>query len=213
MNCTNCGNQVGDHAAFCGSCGSPVHRASPPASPASDSLAPPLLLTAPPISVRANSATSPSAGTSPSFISLPPGFEPTTDRSDVEPIVVVPAGVPDDIEATKFNPRGGGAWMLVLPDGRRVAVAHAVLVGRDPAQLKDWPTAELLAVDDPDDSVSKTHAAFVVDNGAFFMQDLNSTNGAIVTAPSGEERESGGKRVPVDRGSVVEIGSYAIRIE
>ena len=227
MNCTTCGSPLGPAAAFCGGCGTRVERTIiPPAPPLPPQAAPPLApspaappppplalpLPPPPVvsaPVVAAPPHAPTIGAPPGFITLPPGMTPPPSPPPPVPTATV---VPDDIEATRFNPRNASPWRMVLPDGRRIVVDGAVLIGRAPSQLKAWPTAELVSIDDPDSSVSKTHAAFSVEEGALYVHDLKSTNGVLVTSAHGVETavES---RLPVERGSVVEIGTYPVRIE
>src|SRR5690606_31736654 len=66
-------------------------------------------------------------------------------------------------------------WVLVLADGSEEPVTGVVLLGRNPAPFAAWPTARLLAVVDSTQSVSKSHAAFEVDDSGLWVHDLNST--------------------------------------
>jgi hypothetical protein len=45
--------------------------------------------------------------------------------------------------------------------------------------------AQLLAVDDPGRSISKTHLHLLTDGAGIWVTDRNSTNGSAVTTPDG----------------------------
>lgn len=218
MNCTSCGLAVSATAVFCGSCGTRVVRETvapppplPPSPPLPPIVAPPFVATPAAIPPPVAPAVASSIGAPPGFITVPPGISaPTSVDRPTPPPIATP--VEEDVDATRFNPRAPAAWSLALPDGRRIAVTSVVLVGRGPSQLKAWPGAELVSVDDPDSSVSKTHAAFVLEGGALVVHDLKSTNGVLVTSSAGVETQVDSSLV-VGRGSVVEVGTYPIRIE
>lgn len=215
MNCTSCGLAVSATAAFCGSCGTRVVRGTvappPPMPPLPPIVAPPFVATPATIPPVAAPPLASSIGVPPGFITVPLGISAPlpVDRPTPTPIA---SPVEEDVDATRFNPRAPAAWSLALPDGRRIAVNSVVLVGRGPSQLKAWPGADLVSVDDPDSSVSKTHAAFVLERGALVVHDLKSTNGVLVTSSAGVEIQVDSSLV-VGRGSVVEVGTYPIRIE
>jgi predicted component of type VI protein secretion system len=60
-----------------------------------------------------------------------------------------------------------------------IEVTGRVLLGRDPADAKG--DAVLVAVDDPERSLSKTHASLRRAGDALVIEDLDSTNGVSVT--------------------------------
>ncbi|CAG7844927.1 hypothetical protein USB125703_01180 [Pseudoclavibacter triregionum] len=61
--------------------------------------------------------------------------------------------------------------------------------------------------------MSKTHARFLVEGGALFVDDLNSTNGVAVL-PGGELARATavepGRPAEVRAGDVVQLGEYPI---
>jgi hypothetical protein len=135
----------------------------------------------------------------------------------VEPVRAAPA----QSETVVFFPTTPGAaqkpqaeWRLVLADGRAVPFARAVFVGRNPTRTPDRPGADLLPIDDPDRSLSKTHALLELDAGALFVHDLNSTNGVAIAAPGAEPvAVEPGVRAVVAPGCELRLGSYVIRVE
>ena len=78
------------------------------------------------------------------------------------------------------------ALALRLPDGRSIPVDSDVLLGRDPSS---GPTgsgpARLIALDDPDRQISKTHLVVRVARGGVEVEDLHSTNGTSLLGPGG----------------------------
>jgi hypothetical protein len=104
-------------------------------------------------------------------------------------------------------------WRLVLPSGRAIPLTETVLLGRNPVHFGPWSGAELIAVDDPAASVSKTHAAFEVVGERVRVTDAHSTNGVSVTAPDGNEAALiAGTPVEVAEGSTVRLGRFAVRV-
>lgn len=101
-------------------------------------------------------------------------------------------------------------WVLVLADGSEEPVTGVVLLGRNPAPFAAWPTARLLAVVDSTQSVSKSHAAFEVDDSGLWVHDLNSTNGVWVVNGSDVTEVSPGRRVNVPAGASIELGDYVL---
>jgi hypothetical protein len=102
----------------------------------------------------------------------------------------------------------------VLPDGKQVEVAEALLVGRDPASNAKWPKAAHLTVDDDGHSMSKTHAVFEVDAAGLWVSDLDSTNGVVITQPDGTELDiEPNVRTQVQPGADVELGDYVMQVE
>jgi len=114
------------------------------------------------------------------------------------PVVAVPVPAP--------------TWRLLLPEGGEAAVASALLVGRNPAPFEAYPGAALHAVDDTTQSVSKTHAAFEVDEQGLWVHDLNSTNGVWVVHGDDVTEAVPGRRVQVPEGSSVELGDYVLTV-
>jgi predicted component of type VI protein secretion system len=102
-------------------------------------------------------------------------------------------------------------WTLVLADGsERQVTADGVVVGRNPAAPAAWPRAERVAIDDPQRSVSKTHAVLAVaDDGSLRVVDLRSTNGVAVTV-DGQQRRVSGSGATIQGSAVVTLGQYPL---
>ncbi|MCX7522085.1 FHA domain-containing protein [Microbacterium sp. STN6] len=104
-------------------------------------------------------------------------------------------------------------FSLVMHDGSVIRVSGTLLLGRDPARVPGWESAGLGRVNDPEKSVSKTHAGLDCSDGVFWITDLDSTNGIAVVDPAGAETVlTPGVRHSVEAGSTVELGRYRIRV-
>src|SRR5690606_29591116 len=116
-----------------------------------------------------------------------------------------------DVAATPAAPpppeEAAAAVLRVFDTGQRVALPSPVAVhlGRNPT-----PTAEgdrLVAVDDPDSTVSKTHARLEHSRGATWITDGGSTNGTeILSADGGSAPLAPGVRTLLDEGDRVRLG-------
>jgi hypothetical protein len=103
---------------------------------------------------------------------------------------------------------------IVLPDGARVPLDAAVVLGRDPSPTADRPTARPVAVHDARRSVSKTHALVLVDGERILVQDLGSTNGTWLVRPDGAVAEAtAGRLVELPAGARIELGECAVLVE
>ncbi len=93
--------------------------------------------------------------------------------------------------------------------------ATAVLfLGRAPVAPPGSPGARVLAVPDPEKSISKTHAMLELELGELRVHDLNSTNGVWVTPAGGEAIEvEPGEPVTIPAGAELELGDVVIRVE
>ena len=121
-----------------------------------------------------------------------PGFAPAgatgTDPSQGHRVAA--QHVDDDVERTQVRPGAGGpapvaVLRIRLDDGRDFQLDHSVLVGRNPVGQAGEQHAQLLAVDDPGRSISKTHLHLLTDGAGIWVTDRQSTNGSAVTTPDG----------------------------
>ncbi len=142
-------------------------------------------------------APTPSPVTTPVQAPTPPADSPVAEETRFDPLPVPPPT----------------RWRIVLPDGTTRPLTGTLVLGRDPAPAAEYPGAELVAVDDPGRSVSKTHAALIARDGRVLACDLHSTNGTVVTTGHRRLRLEPDREAPVPAGSSVELGSYLIRIE
>lgn len=96
----------------------------------------------------------------------------------------------DDVDRTQVRRGAAGPAQVAvlrirLDDGRDFQLDSSVLVGRNPVGQAGEQQAQLLAIDDPGRSISKTHLHLLTDGAGIWVTDRNSTNGSAVTTPDG----------------------------
>jgi uncharacterized RDD family membrane protein YckC len=186
------------HAAAAPPPGSP-----PPASPARSS-APPHWVPSP-----VSAAGSGPVAAVPGLVDDVPGIH----RPSTPAPLSSPPGADDDPELTRMPGRpASGGWTLLV-GGRRLPVSGPGLLGRDPQPRPGEEAALLVAVDDPQRSLSKTHLAFGVDAAGFWVCDRGSTNGTAVRAPDGTQRSCPPDTpVHVAAGSALLVGDHVVTV-
>ena len=98
---------------------------------------------------------------------------------------------------------------LVLPDGRRVRLAEAVVIGRAPIPPDDWPNAVEVALAAP--TVSKTHAVVGRTGDHLWIIDLASSNGSeIIDGAGAASRLVPGVRSMIPRGCRLRLGTDTV---
>lgn len=108
----------------------------------------------------------------------------------------------------------GTAFVLTVDDGRSVTVSGSGLIGRNPQARPGEVVDELVAIDDPGRSLSRTHALFGVDGDRFWVEDRGSANGTVVVSADGiTTRAFPGKKVPVPADGRVEIGERVVTVQ
>lgn len=140
------------------------YGAPPIAQPPRADLVPPAPATAPaapqPVPVAAPPA--PAAPTPPPAAPTPPAVQEVEDHT-----VVVS--------------RRTRSWTLSIDGGASIQLTGTVvMLGRNPAPALNAPDAQLVSLDDPTMTVSKTHARLELESGSWSIIDLDSTNGVVV---------------------------------
>ena len=107
-----------------------------------------------------------------------------------ERAVFHPSHADDEVERTQVRPGSGdpapvAVLRIRLDDGRDFRLDRSVLVGRNPVGQPGEQNAQLLSVDDPGRSISKTHLHLLTDGAGIWVTDRHSTNGSAVTTPDG----------------------------
>lgn len=104
-------------------------------------------------------------------------------------------------------------WRLVADDGTTLALDGPVVVGREPS-TDLVPGATALAVDDPQRTMSKTHAVLRATSAELTVEDLSSTNGVyLVDGAGSEERLPAGSATALVDGQRITFGDYAFVVE
>jgi hypothetical protein len=99
--------------------------------------------------------------------------------------------------------------VLVANDGGSAELDRAVLVGRAPDPSRSsFKDPRLLTVQSPGHDISRTHVQVAPDGWQIVVTDLQSTNGTTLVRPGGydQQRLTPGEPVPVQLGSVLELG-------
>ncbi len=142
----------------------------------------------------------------PAFIPTAPGMPVPAPNAETPVFAAEPAPV----EAAPA-PAPPTQWTLLLHDGSLVQLSGTMLLGRDPSRVPGWESAALVKLNDPDKTVSKTHAGIDTRDGALTVVDLESTNGVAVIAPGAQATPlAPGLPHAVANGSTVLLGSYAV---
>jgi hypothetical protein len=99
--------------------------------------------------------------------------------------------------------------VLRASDGTSAEVDRPVLIGRAPSSDRSSSrTPRLMTVPSPNHDISRTHLEVAPDDWQVVVTDLNSTNGTILVWPGDVDRQqlAPGERIPVQVGSVMELG-------
>jgi hypothetical protein len=104
------------------------------------------------------------------------------------------------------------SYAVVFDTGEQVRLDQPVIVGRAPA-LTPGEAGTLLAINDPDYSISKTHLAVGADSDGPWVMDRHSLNGTAIVRSEGEIACPPGERVLVSLGDTVYFGNrrFALR--
>jgi hypothetical protein len=107
-----------------------------------------------------------------------------------------------------------GRWRLILADGSRLTVPPSIVLGRKPQATGEWQAATELPLDDPERSVSKTHAVLFVDGADLVVVDLHSTNGVVVVTDDDRVTTlAAGDRHRIEASATIELGRFSLRVE
>ncbi|MEP7763653.1 RDD family protein [Sanguibacter sp. 25GB23B1] len=129
----------------------------------------------------------------------PPRADVTPDLPAAPAVQPPPAAPPRRAAAVGF--------LLSFDNGQSFTVHGSGLVGRKPQSAQGERHDDLLAVDDENRSLSKTHLEFGIDEGGFWVTDRGSTNGTSVLTAHGEPLDVlVGMRVHVPGDGSVRVG-------
>lgn len=203
---------------------SPATGASP-STPYAPTIPPPPGVSAPPApepSVDEPSAATTSGTTAPppsGMVAPPPGVtpppsqqasstpQPPTDTGPVEETVMRPVA-----QKRAAAESAGRGWTVIAPDGARNVIDGPVLLGRDPD-----PTlvhdARVWSIDDPQLTMSKTHALLGIEEGVAWVEDWASTNGVALHRGEAQLVLEPHARTPLRDGDVIELGACLVSVE
>ncbi|RLP82050.1 FHA domain-containing protein [Mycetocola lacteus] len=132
--------------------------------------------------------------------------EPPVRESADPPSGVVSVGNPVP-RARVPRPREG-ELLLVFDTGQRVQLPIPVvaILGRKPDRTSDLD--QVVAIGDPEGTVSKTHLRIEYQRGSVWVTDLGSTNGTHIIDDDGDDAQlPAGGRALVSQGARVRIGN------
>lgn len=133
--------------------------------------------------------------------------DPPAEWSSVSPPGPPPAPAPPT--PAPPAPEPDPAWVLSFDLGQIVEIDRRVVVGREP---QPDTTAGACVVDDPDRSVSRTHAVIWPDADALWITDLDSTHGVRIRGSADEQRLIPGVPASLRAGDVVVLGLREARV-
>lgn len=148
----------------------------------------------------------------------PASHIPETPAATLPVSAAATAHPDDDLDRTQM--RGGAPYAppvavlrIKLDDGRDFQLDQNVLVGRNPVGQAGEQQAQLLAVNDPGRSISKTHLHLLTDGAGIWVTDRNSTNGSAVTTPDGRRTPlQPGVPAFISPGSTVHFGDRSFHL-
>lgn len=123
--------------------------------------------------------------------------------------------LPDDLDMTVVrhrNPKPEA--VLEFTTGETVTVSGTALVGRHPTVDEGDDVDQVVTIDDPDRSVSKSHFTAGWEDGEFWIMDRDSGNGTTVYHANGQTsvRLNPGHAHTLDDGDRVAIGDQAFTV-
>ncbi|HYQ77302.1 RDD family protein [Cellulomonas sp.] len=105
-------------------------------------------------------------------------------------------------------------FLVTLDTGQVMSVTGPGLIGRAPRPVAGERCDHVIVVDDPERSVSRTHARFGIDDGTFWVSDAGSGNGTTLRLPGGRVVPvPADQRVLVPSGSTIQVGDRGVRID
>jgi hypothetical protein len=155
----------------------------------------------------------PSAIVPPAGVVAPDAAAPSAPaEAVVPPEAAAPPAPEGTVTRTHTSERPG--WALRLPDGGSLRIDGVTVVGRNPSPTAAVPDAAAVPLDDPEKSLSKTHAVIEPTATGLAVTDLHSTNGVAVVAPDGRtEVAEPGSALPAPAGSVIVLGRFRLTVE
>lgn len=145
----------------------------------------------------------------------PSGSVRPVERAGDEP---TPFARLDEVELTRLTFRDEAVrparLVLWFDTGEEVEVRGVGIVGRAPDAEAGREVLHVVAIDDPDRSVSRVHLRFGPDSeGGLWVVDTGSTNGTVVLDPAGAASLlPAGRRAVVGPGWTVRFGSRTMRV-
>lgn len=178
--------------------------------PAAPDAAPPTGRRAARAAEQAAPVPTPAAPASPASPTAAVAQEPAAIR----PIVPAPAQPEPAAPSRAAHQEQPAPYLVTLDTGEVMSVTGPGLIGRMPRPVPGERCDHVIVVDDPERSVSRTHARFGMDGGAFWVSDAGSGNGTTLRLPGGRVIPvPADQRVLVPSGSTIQVGDRGVRID
>jgi hypothetical protein len=141
--------------------------------------------------------------------------QPAAEAASVGIRPVVPAQpAPAPAAPRRVHPAQPSPFLVTLDTGQVMSVTGPGLIGRAPRPVAGERCDHVIVVDDPERSVSRTHARFGIDDGTFWVSDAGSGNGTTLRLPGGRVVPvPADQRVLVPSGSTIQVGDRGVRID
>lgn len=217
----------------------PVQQPQPPQvgpAPAATRAVPPAAAPQPPAPVAApadGAAGAPTGRRAARAAAAQPPVAPTTDPSQqqqpptaaaqpaaeaasvgIRPVVPAQAAPERPAPGPVVDRAQPAPFLVTLDTGQVMSVTGPGLIGRAPRPVAGERCDHVIVVDDPERSVSRTHARFGIDNGTFWVSDAGSGNGTTLRLPGGRVVPvPADQRVLVPSGSTIQVGDRGVRID
>jgi predicted component of type VI protein secretion system len=104
-------------------------------------------------------------------------------------------------------------WLLVPPSGDPIDVEGIMLLGRDPDHSLAEEATVIHCLDDPERTMSKTHALVWAEDAGLFIADLVSANGILVERDEDDFEVDSDEPFRLLEGDVVLLGEFALKVE
>lgn len=132
----------------------------------------------------------------------------------IRPVVPAPAAPEPSAPARVAHQAQPAPFLVTLDTGQVMSVTGPGLIGRAPRPAAGERCDHVVVVEDPERSVSRTHARFGIEDGTFWVSDAGSGNGTTLRLPSGRVVPvPADQRVPVPSGSTIQVGDRGVRID
>jgi hypothetical protein len=142
--------------------------------------------------------------------------QPAADAASVGIRPVVPARPAPETTAPRVvhHQAQPSPFLVTLDTGEVMSVTGPGLIGRAPRPAAGERCDHVVVVDDPERSVSRTHARFGIEDGTFWVSDAGSGNGTTLRLPGGRVVPvPADQRVLVPSGSTIQVGDRGVRID
>lgn len=105
------------------------------------------------------------------------------------------------------------SYVVTVDTGVVMTVSGPGYVGRRPSPPEGVPCDHVIEIEDPGRSLSRTHARFGIDGGAFWVEDNHSANGTFVLGADGSSVQGvAGERLVVPAGGTVRLGQRTFTV-